>query len=384
MAQVTSKDAVEELAKALDAEKTLVKAQKDLAEALKALSGSKPEESKPESGGVTQGPYTGSVDLKDKGGELPVALLEAKAVRDAARRVAKNLNDILTGGKDILIFASSEVPTFQNLAAYRAQFGLVERALAEALKEPKGKAKFAKVAEIIPVLGGVGVALDAIDKLMGFFRTDYTVGGVEVPLDDSVLVLETANWLSRGHNVKLPALYYPKAILAARTAFFDDLKNLAKRKAEAVVRAAKQGNAANPNDAQKNVSDNLKKAVAICDQFLTKMTTPNEKTGQIPIAVVVWENETFELLNNEGAYLLVLHIQKAGGGYLIKRNPWTFLGRTPLFFHGGAVVTYALLQGSDGQVCRSGVIPIYGGWVKVNEINKSLEENRKPSGSQPN
>ncbi len=387
------------------------KAAKDLADAQKALSDSRLAEFKSSLGEVPQAPYTGSVDLKDKGSELPAALLAAKAVKAAASKIAGDLNKVLAGDaiggsgkRTLIVFASSEVPTFQNLAAYRAQLLPVQRALKAAIDESnkyKPEAVGPHLEVVPPPLGAAGFTLDAINKLVGFFRTDYTVGGAEVAFDDSVLVLEAANRFCESCDVKLPALYDPKAILQSETTIIDDLTTLSAQKIDAAGRAAtheryveslnamaaqekdpaKKEEIAKKNQPiiaiHKEIADHLKQAISIYDQFFARMTTLNEKANQIPIVAVAKEAAVFDALTTpEGkpAYLLVLHIHKSGGGYLIKKNFWTFFGSMPLYYLGGTVVTYALLNGPDGCVRKSGVVPIYGGWVKASGMQKALED----------
>jgi hypothetical protein len=357
------------------------KAEKDLADAQKALSDAELAAFKASLGEVPQSPYSGSVDLKNKGSELPVSLLASQAVKKAALQIANNLKDIEKKGT-LLVFAFSEIPTFQNLAAYKAQLTLATQALNTALKDSHDLGLGIKE-EAVPILGAAGYTLDAINKLLGFFRTDYTVEGVEVVLDDSTLVLETASQLCRpqaGWNVKLPAIYDPKAVLDSEMKIIGDVSALSVKKIEALSRAEMHEEIARKGEPtaerQKEVADNLKQAAAFYDQIYSKMTAVNEKTGLVPISIIAKEAAVFDALSAPAgnAYLLILHIHKGGGGYLIKKNFWTFFGTMPLYYLGGTVVTYALFKGPDGILCKSGLIPIYGGYIKASNMQKALTD----------
>ncbi len=383
------------------------KAEKDLADAQKALSDAELAAFKASLGEVPQSPYSGSVDLKDKGSELPVWLLAAQAVKKAALQIEKNLEDIKKKGT-LLVFALSEIPTFQNLAAYKAQLYAAGKALKTALDDSY-KLGLGTMKESPPIFGAAGFTLDAINKLLGFFRTDYTIGGVEVALDDSTLVLETASQLcspQAGWNVKLPAIYDPKAVLNSETKIVNDLSELSVQKIQALSRAElhedyiatlnkeagqtsdakKREEIAKQNEPikkkHKEVADNLKQAAAFYDQFYSKMTAVNERTSLVPLSIIAKEAAVFEALSDTGgnpAYLLILHIHKSGGGYLMKKNLWTFFGTMPLYYLGGTVVTYALLNGPDGSLCKSGLIPIYGGFVKASNMQKALTKSEPMS-----
>jgi len=385
----------------------VAKAEKDLADAQKARSDAQLAAFKSSLGEVPQGPYSGSVDLKDKGSELPVALLATQAVKTAALKIAKDLNAILTGDNKgansrgtLFVYASSEVPTFQNLAAYNAQLIPANEALQVALDQSY-ELGFGPSQESAPVFGAVGYTLDAVNKLLGFFRTDYTLGGAEVALDDSILVLETASQFAKQWTVKLPALYNPDGVLSSETKIFKDLKDLSVKKVEAISRAERHekyitslnnevGQEKDPKKKEELINKNqplikiqnevaaqLRQAATFYDQFFVRMTTVNEKTSLVPISIVAKEAAVFDTLkksNEKPVYLLVLHIHKSGGGYLIKKNFWTFFGSMPIFYLGGTVVTYALLKGLDGSLYKSGVIPVYGGYVKASGMQKALND----------
>ena len=60
---------------------------------------------------------------------------------------------------------------------------------------------------------------------------------------------------------------------------------------------------------------------------------------------------------------------KAGGSNYVQKDLWTgLLGFMPFKVMGGVVATYALFQGSSGVVLTSGVVPVHGGFYKVNDV----------------
>ena len=106
----------------------------------------------------------------------------------AAKKIADDLPK-QDSKRNILLFAAPEVPNFQALISYRAQITLICKAFTyaelaskkadeEALKPPVLRPPAPPVA-IVPPVAAAGLALDAVNKLLGFFRTDYTVGSFE-------------------------------------------------------------------------------------------------------------------------------------------------------------------------------------------------------------
>jgi hypothetical protein len=73
-----------------------------------------------------------------------------------------------------------------------------------------------------------------------------------------------------------------------------------------------------------------------------------------------------------GGAILLLRLESAGGGFLVKKNLLTGLGSMPLFHSGGATVTYLLLDGKEGRVLKGDVVPVHGGFVASNKMEATL------------
>ena len=46
----------------------------------------------------------------------------------------------------------------------------------------------------------------------------------------------------------------------------------------------------------------------------------------------------------------------------------------PFYHMGGVVVSFVLLNGADGSVEKSGVVPIHGGFVKADKVETHLNK----------
>lgn len=375
-------------------------AKKAAAEAAKAQAEAEIAALKAQVGDISASGYTGGVTLEDKAGAIEAALLAAKAMNTAAQRIEERLAKNATG-RTILLYSLSEVPDFQALMAYRAQIALVKKGFREAqaassLAGPTAPPTPEAELEGVPLLPAAGLALDAVDKLLGFFRTDYSVGGIDLSLDDSMLIHALAGLIAdpdQSREVKLPAVYNPGALSGAGAAILAELTSLSQAKVggqekaelhvESAARFTEQaGNEADTYkkaallkqaEAHKVAAEAWKAAIGFFDGFFSKLDAADDK-GTIPLAEVIRENEVFTALQG-GDLLLIVKLQKSGGAYYTKKNMWSFFGGMPFYYMGGTVVSFVLLDGAEGSVRASGVVPVHGGFVKAGKLQAELESN---------
>ncbi|HBL26396.1 MAG TPA: hypothetical protein DD490_06130 [Acidobacteria bacterium] len=372
-----------------DAEKAASDAEKAAAEAaLAAL--------KAKIGGVPDSGISGDVTLKDKAGSAEATLLAAKAVNAAAQRITDELPQ---GPKTILLYAAGEIPSFQELIAFRSQVALTRGAFNNAVvKSDDVKAKAPKPIGVTggetPFLPAAGLALEAISKLVGFFRSDFTVGGVDVSQDDSLLVHALAGRIASSGKqltVQLLGTYNPGSVLDPAAGILKDLSDLSGLKVKAINIAsfhdqmtahftktaeaekdpAKKRNLQENASLHKEAGDTLRAAVALYDGFLSKLTATNDK-GLVPLTQVVRDSVVADSLA-KGALLLIVKLQKSGGTFYTKKNLWTFFGGMPIFHMGGVVVSFVLLDGKDGHVLGSGAVPVHGGFVRAGQLQSVVE-----------
>jgi hypothetical protein len=382
---------------AAKAAKDLADAQKALADAKKAASDSQLAAFKAAVGDVPASGISGSVDLKEKAGQLEATLLAAKAVREASASINNEVRKVLADGTRIVLFASGDLPTFQSLIAYKAQYAIVNKALTVAIQNSSDLQQRSGVAlEAVPIVGAAGIALDSVNKLLSYFRTDYTVGGVELSLDDALLVNGVSDLLrtsadNKSYVVSVPGIYNPSAISTAGTSIITDLSGLSALKQVAAARAKQHDDASDrltkqsssekdetkkaellkKAQQQKQMATDLRAATGVFDAWFGKVSSLDDK-GTVPLVSVIREQSIQDQLAN--AQLLVVKIQKAGGGYLMKKNVWTFFGGMPLYHMGGVTATYTLLDGKDGHVLAAGTVPVHGGFIKAGELRDYLSQ----------
>jgi hypothetical protein len=351
-----------------------LKKQKDLADAKKDLANSQTDALRARLfGSVTGGPFSGAVDMKDKAGAAEANLLASHAIRSAAARIATQINALIAS-MPIYLFNVKDFPNFQRLAAFRFRNELVKQAYKSAGISSGGEEAVAAV----PALASG--ALDALSKILGFFKSDFTIGGTEVKADDSQLLFAVAGSLP-GRDVHLPAIYNPTAQAGAVDRMTRALAELGPLRintnAEIKTLSDQIDQLEKGSDAQKKEAegkkarvDLLKGVVSLHDTFLNSLTTP-DTNGILPIALLAEEFAVDDALQKGGAVLLV-KLENAAGGYFIKKNLFTGLGAMPLYHMGGSVVSYVLLNGREGKVLASNVVPVYGGFVKAGDVQKEL------------
>jgi hypothetical protein len=366
--------------------------QKALADAQKALADAQSQAALAKYiGDVKAGPYSGSVTMKDKAGTEEALLLGARAVKECAVKVAKAVRG---KASKFYIFGATSFPNFHRLLAFRFRKELIKQAFAAAdIKGPE------EPREEMVTAGMVSAGLDAFSNILGFFKTDYEIGGMEVKIDESLLLFAVAGNLSRmdgalpEKEVHLSSVYEPNAQKSTITALTDELaelvylRSLAANEAnqmkdtitETEKRAADSQNATAKDALLKSVAelksklDQLNGTVALYDSFASALTAPDSTTGAMPLSALVQEFAIDTALKTGGAVLL-LRIENSGGGYLLKKNLLTALWKMPLYHMGGATVTYLLLDGAQGKVLAGDVIPVYGGFVKTDDLRNELRK----------
>ena len=389
----TSKKALQDQIDAANAAKSLADAQKAGSDAQTAQANAKAAAQKAKVPSTDVQGLTGKVDVTgDKVGLLEGDLLATAAVIQASEEIARDVNKALPAAESVLVFAAGDFPKFDTLIPYNAQLNISGAALDRALKMPPLGVGVEGVAEALPAAATV---LDSVTKLISFFKSDFTVGGVDVTLDDPLLVNSVAKKLNAlQRKVSTPAVFNPK-LLAAESPFLKrlldvlDTRQLAGATATALQSqidsltktiAAETGDQKQADQqkaaaASRKVSA-LQAANSFVDAILAKLVAIDDKAGSAPLYNIVKEDVLAQMLADGKTHALIVRIQKAGGGYLIKKNLWTFFGAVPLYHMGGAAVSYALYNGATGAFEEGGDIPIDGGFVKKNDLKEFLTKVR--------
>ena len=370
--------------------KTLADEQKALADSQKALLEAQSQLLTARLiGDVKAGSYSGSVDMKPDAGVEEAHLLSARAVKEAAAKVAESVVGIQDGPDIIYIFAAKDFPDFQLLRKYEFLRKHVKAVLEDARKQTKDSSSETVEKENLPkkvffkagipaeplslAVGSapavVSAGLDAVSKILGYFKTDYTVGGNAVQLDESLLLYSVAGKLRENKEVYLPMVYAAQwseglEEMVKELASLESLRNQAE--------VLRRGTGSNSEENNK-----ISRAIELHNDFVGWLTQP-DSNGNVPIHLLVQEkliNAKLVSKKSEKADVgvLLLRLENMGGGHLLKNNLWTGLrDEIPLYHMGGATVTYLLLSGKEGKVLDGDVVPMHGGFVRADQMRHKL------------
>lgn len=384
-----------------DARLDAAKSAKTLADAEKARSDAEAAAFKSRLGDVPSSAISGNVKVEQGAASFETALLAAQAAVTAglaiakavAAAVAKSAPVVAQTTRKILVFADGEVPDFQATTAFLAQRSLVLQALADAVSQSEEAGKAQSAFAATESVAAVGVALEAVTRLLGFFKSDFEVRGSEVASDHVLLAKVVAGELLELSKpfeaiVFLKGTFNPTAVAAVGTLFKRDLESLNFQRAKAARAlaerehdlAALQSELAGitgdtPADNEKKAplteqrkhhqaaADRLKGALAAYDVLVGKLAAPDAG-----VAALIREYEVWNVLSEPSSLMLIVKMDKAGGSNYVEKNLWTTLGAMPFKVMGGVIASYTLFQGNAGQVLASGTVPVHGGFRVVSEL----------------
>ncbi|MGO4479459.1 hypothetical protein AB4Z32_24765 [Massilia sp. 2TAF26] len=388
----------EELAR-LTSELNLTKAKSDKTAAELELAKSK-------IGNIPDGPFTGTVTLGEKSGNAEAALLAAVAIKQIATRIVTHMDAAYAERtqratpRNIIIMSTADIPSFSAVQNFRIQKSVIE----QAYKDSEKKAEDADERAAPPATPEfvapqtIGLALDATNKLLNFFRTDYSIKGVDITVEDLMLVNalggEITNTRKTKYQVTLPTTFNGNALATAGSSVISVFFGLAQKRDECVARSARHSRTADfyvaeskkpeknePDrtidaeraNVQKAAADQWKSTATLIDAFLTKITTPDEK-GIIPLSALTKENSIADALSKD-TDILIVKIHNANGSLYTKKNLLTALGKMPFFIMGSAVASFSLFDGRDGRLLSADLIPIHGGYTSVQDVKNTVEIN---------
>lgn len=179
------------------------KAAKDVADAKKAQADSELAAFKAKIGEVPSSGIQGSVAIGDKAGSMETALLAARATATASRDIAKAVKTKVGANATVVIFPAGESPDLKGLREFRAASELLKAEIIVSMRNVSAATNDNE----LPI-AAAGVAIDAVTKLLGFFRSDFNVGGSELTADQGALAEAVSGQLrSPASGTNIPIVY---------------------------------------------------------------------------------------------------------------------------------------------------------------------------------
>lgn len=382
---------------AVKAAKDLADAQKAQADAEKAQTDAAVAAAKARIGEVPASGYTGAAEMAAGAGNAEAMLLGAVAVNQIADKLAQALKtDKPVDVTKLLLYASQTVPDFQALLAFNAQFEALDFAVRQARETTKG-ADIDVDMGLAASVGMVGLGLDAINKVLAFFKTDYKFQGIEVASSDTMLLVAVAQQLRvAGIASEIPAVYHPSAasgagaVMDRSTALYGwalearqriRLHGLAQARLDAELAQKIKDKAEAEAKALQDRIQKVKEAIAVwtavgdrIDAWAKQAAGADDK-GNVPLATIVRQSALRLALDNGGA-MVVLQLHKMAGTGYTKKNLWSSLGANPFYVMGGAVASVMAFHGKTGVVFSSALVPWHGGYHSVSDIKSVVNRSQ--------
>ena len=360
---------------------------------------------------------SGTIDVGANSGKLETTLMYSEAARAIGKLIvtSTNLKGLCKDSKPLIVTGSTDHLQFDAYDAFDAQSLSIEgqliAATSETLPPRKEVTKKGVVTSGVSGIAAVGTLLNVAGNL---FRSDYKLSGIDITPDDTLLIAAVvaaareptaaraiakdpasakqptaenvvANDAAPACRIIVPGIYLAKSVDANNPAIktlsaLADLRENANRQlsqdtsqvSDAQTKAAALKDAAAEqmkNEAARytqRIAD-LTAAIKRFDDFQTKLGTTDDK-GIVPMAVIARQAKLAGMAHT--GLLLSVKANFAGGSQYAKKNFWTFLGSMPFSVSGGAVASFALVDGSDGSVLASGVL---GQSEPFTKIHKATE-----------
>lgn len=345
---------------------------------------------------------TGAVTVTNGAGKGEAILLAARATRIASEMVAKDVGAAVKD-KAVVIVPGVESPQFGYYLQFAARAALLTRLVGDATSAVSDARVQGRELQPEGVTGGkvanesafavAGAALETLNRLGSYFRSEYSVFSIDVAGDTPQLMNAMAGTLLRNvdwrpSKVIITGLALPKV---------DDAVALTQKLDEAAARL-KTGVANTRTDlsgakaaAEKEKVPEKKakyeKATAIYEAALATASltlakvdelilslTAADASGVLPLSRILRDKLAYDAAHSDGAMVLFIDVRSTSAGAYTKKNLWTFFGGMPFHVMGGVTVAYALVDPKRG-VLASGIAPVHGGYKRVNDVEGALLRN---------
>lgn len=346
-------------------------------------------------GDPAAGPFKGIVNSGDKAAVAETNILARQALSDMADEIAQKL---VEGGGERFLLSSGAPPTFDALGAFEFRRSLVDRMLQDAsttsgeLLPDQGPADTDRNRRIAPSrvvgLATAGVALSGVNALLGYARTNTSIGGSVIDVGQRpLLVAVAAKLLQSGKRVWIdggPAplsatiaepLHGKLADLSTAIAYARTIIDHHVRLLDSIAPPVQVSGQPDVSDAHaherfrhQRAKDVLLEAVGAAEMFLQSFLTGDGAH----LEKILQQADTQAFL--EDGYWVSLAIDGAFGSSIIKEHLFAgWLGGIPLMISATVTASWACYRGRDLQLEDAGSTYIYSGLQNINRLSSHSE-----------
>ncbi len=295
----------------------------------------------------------------------------------------------------VLLFVGDERPTLDSWLTYKRREQQLDAAFTaaaalfqaasdqdDALKAAGGQ----EMAAFLPLgalgaLGTIGTGVSALSNLIGFFGSEYSVGGAAITPDNTMFESSlTRALLTQGIEVRRPGRAVSLGLqseMSAKFAAWDDKAATASGQlalAQAMVKLYEK----DPRKAAPwiKAAGALQNAITASGAMYTWLAGADPKGGLV-LGRVLADGELSRDLNAAGrkTYFLFITVSSASGSHYSRRNLWTVFGGMPFWAMGSVVVGYQLVDPVTKVTFAADQIPYHGGYRRVNEVAAVINGN---------
>jgi len=303
-------------------------------------------------------------------------LLAYKSLSDVTNSLGADMDGI-TG--TVVIYNEADINALQTYGILLAQiktivdqYKVLNQRLNPGASEEVGPAAIFAAPQVAATL------LRSVADIAALFRTNTTITGSAVSVDDAVLNAQVADTLRRRNlNVFEPKLYLPNLFNQPDSEIVKQIGNLNSVKAradQAVAEFDALSAEAQKTSAKKAVIPRVRALNTQVDAFVASLMRVDDTTRQSALTGLFRAERLKSLLADEKnqTYILHLKLAKAEGTRTTKSNLFT---GTKLSHAGGMIVSYTLFD-RNGQIVRSGIRGSYRGASNSKQNDNVLLELR--------
>ncbi|MEA3043157.1 MAG: hypothetical protein QOH47_995 [Sphingomonadales bacterium] len=274
----------------------------------------------------------------------------AEAASDAGAGDFTAAPEAITAPSSIVLLTEQEAFSFDSYAAFETEARGIVAASLGVLGESGPTCRPPRVVRqqgnpenfLLPVAG----ATAAIGAVMGLLQSETHVYGFSDLGDDGMLVSALT---AGGEN----SYIRQAALLSAAQDEADPVNVQLQRVAdcEADLRARIQS-MPHADDAQKAAIAPLQAVLTRLTGFIERLTAP-AADGNVRLAAVLRQSQ---LRRTSSPYVLRVHVNRAGGTMITRKNLWTALGAPAIVLSGGVIASYSLSNRRTGAVLLGGTV----------------------------
>ncbi len=287
----------------------------------------------------------GETTVGDKGGQLESYILSTYMLKSAGAKINSQIT-----GDDIVLLSHDEKFDLTAIGKVNARLDLAERTMAAVQKICAGRAQEAEIK-------GLSLSAKNISQsIVGAIKTDTNISGIEVSVDDQMLINAIAGATADPTKYTIPSENVWLDFSLDGDGPFKRARDL-------------QGelDALSGDNCLKQ--DPVKSAFAAVKGLLTTITAPGDKQGPSLLESAI------KLSDYANSNVKVLRVKaiKAGGTLIKRSNIWTTLGlMRGETISGGLIATYRLIDPKTGLVETAGSIVCRTKARKMAEINSGV------------